>query len=307
MVKIQPDQKIIMSGMVNHNYEPCCNNYHFDLGVVRYLPNGRIDSSFADNGILITSFNVDNRVAGIALQDDEKILLSGTTGNNLVPEGDYFLTRLSSTGHLDSSFGIDGKMTYPFYGASYVMTTKDSSIYLSGWSGENPMFTTIVLKNNGVPSSPYVYKLCPGASTLALFADFEAGAYQWQVSHNNTAFQNLVDNTVYQGVNNAMLSISNITSAFNENRYRCISQGDTGKIFSVEIENTWTGNVSNHWNDPGNWACQQVPDSNTNVVILSGSVILDSPVTIRRLTLKKQAAVLVTTGNSLSVLTSNSN
>lgn len=302
LIKIQPDQKIIMSGMVNHDYEPCCNNYHFDLGVARYLPNGKIDSSFGNNGIFITDFNVDNRASGIALQDDEKILISGTTGNNLVPEGDYFLTRLFSNGTFDSSFGVNGKMTYPSYGASYVMTTHDSSVYLSGWSGDNPMFTTIVVKNNGMPTSPYVYKICPASSNLALFADFEANTYQWQVSNNNTVFQNLTENINYQGVNNSMLSISNISSAFNENRYRCITPVDTSKVFSIDIENTWNGSVSNSWNDPNNWGCRLVPDSNTNVMILSGSVMLNDPAIIHSLKVKKQAEVLITTGNTLSIL-----
>ncbi len=306
-IKIQPDQKIIMSGMVNHNYGPCCNNYHFDLGIVRYLPDGNIDSSFGNNGIFITNFNLDNRVSGVAFQADQKILLSGTTGNNLVPEGDYFLMRLFSNGNFDSSFGVDGKMTYPTYGESNVLTIHDSSIYLSGWSGGNPMFTTMVIKNNGVPLSPYVYKMCPGSSNLALFADFESNTYQWQVSNNNTIFQNLTENTNYQGVNNSMLSISNISSAFNENSYRCISPGDTSKIFSINIENTWTGNVSNNWNDPGNWGCGQVPDSNTNVRILSGSVILNNPVSIHSLEVSKPAAVLLTSGNKLSVLKNNNN
>ena len=49
---------------------------------------GKIDSSFAINGIVITNINeTDSPTGGIALQADGKIVLGITVDSDVIPEG----------------------------------------------------------------------------------------------------------------------------------------------------------------------------------------------------------------------------
>jgi hypothetical protein len=75
------------------------------------------------------------------------------------------------------------------------------------------------------------------------------------------------------------------------------------------IANTWTGNISNSWTEPGNWACGVVPGLTTNVIIppppfVSNSPVIAAPLTVEILTLDLEgdAKVTVLTGATLHVI-----
>lgn len=40
--------------------------------------------------------------------------------------------------------------------------------------------------------------------------------------------------------------------------------------------NTWTGSVNTSWETPGNWSCGVIPDATMDVIISSGTVVLNS-------------------------------
>jgi hypothetical protein len=66
--------------------------------------------------------------------------------------------------------------------------------------------------------------------------------------------------------------------------------------------NTWTGLAgNNNWEDAGNWSCGQVPIRHSNVVVNSGSVIINSNVTVYSLTVNAAATVSVEPGFTLQV------
>ena len=68
------------------------------------------------------------------------------------------------------------------------------------------------------------------------------------------------------------------------------------------FENVWTGTAGNNlWEDADNRSCGSVPDNNTDMVIFSGSVILNADVTIRSLTLSPGVYFTVAAGVSLIV------
>jgi spore germination protein YaaH len=66
--------------------------------------------------------------------------------------------------------------------------------------------------------------------------------------------------------------------------------------------NTWTGAVNTAWENAGNWSCGKVPDANTNVTINSGTVVVNSDVNIRTLTLNTDANFTVSTGFNFTIL-----
>lgn len=83
-----------------------------------------------------------------------------------------------------------------------------------------------------------------------------------------------------------------------------------GKISVMQINticynniNTWTGEVSNAWENPGNWGCGTAPQPTSNVLIPTGSVVtVNSSTTINSLYVQTGASVTVGAGVVLTVL-----
>lgn len=71
------------------------------------------------------------------------------------------------------------------------------------------------------------------------------------------------------------------------------------------ITNTWTGNISDAWENINNWSNLALPDANTNVIINNNAVNypkLNSNVSIRSLRVTPGSAITVLSGKTLTVL-----
>jgi uncharacterized delta-60 repeat protein len=101
---LMPDGRIIATGSNLYNHQFFTGA---DWPVVRYLPDGSLDTTFGNGGIVITSVQDHNHAYSVAVQPDGKILVSGVaitqrqTGNS----GDAVLARYNLDGSLDASFG----------------------------------------------------------------------------------------------------------------------------------------------------------------------------------------------------------
>ncbi len=85
--------------------------YQSDFVLARYTADGKLDSSFGVNGLVITDFNnSDDQANAIALQGD-KIIVAGYTYNLVVGNNDFALARYTIGGALDVSFGEQGLLT----------------------------------------------------------------------------------------------------------------------------------------------------------------------------------------------------
>jgi len=134
-VTIQSDGKILLAGYSDVG----APNFH-DFALVRYNPDGSLDTSFGTAGVVTTDFGYDNDEGyGVALQNDGKILLAGATGDP--PLFDFALARYNSDGSLDSGFGTDGMVTTDFgssdekaYG---IALQNDGKILATGYSSVN--------------------------------------------------------------------------------------------------------------------------------------------------------------------------
>ncbi|MEH2256222.1 delta-60 repeat domain-containing protein [Nostoc sp.] len=106
-VAIQTDGKIVVVG---ETY-----NSNGNFAVVRYNPDGSLDSSFGNSGKAIADFaNQTDRAYSVAMQSDGKILIAGITYNN--NQVDAGFVRYNSNGSLDTSFGNGGKVVTNFEG-----------------------------------------------------------------------------------------------------------------------------------------------------------------------------------------------
>jgi uncharacterized delta-60 repeat protein len=99
-VVVQPDARIIVAGFTGVGSER-------RFALVRYNPNGSLDTTFDSDGIVTTQIGSFDTATAVALQTDGKIVAAGSTqsGSPL----DSAVVRYSSDGSLDTTFSGDGK------------------------------------------------------------------------------------------------------------------------------------------------------------------------------------------------------
>lgn len=102
-IVVQPDGKILVCGSVND-----MGATGSDIGLVRFLPNGDLDSTFNGNGIVITSITVAEQGYALKLQPDGKIVVLANSDNGNTSTYYQALVRYLPNGTLDSNFGTNG-------------------------------------------------------------------------------------------------------------------------------------------------------------------------------------------------------
>jgi uncharacterized delta-60 repeat protein/uncharacterized repeat protein (TIGR01451 family) len=106
-VAIQSDGKIVAAGWARSGGVN-------DFALVRYNPDGSLDTSFSGDGRVKTDFFGGSDMAeGLAIQTDGKIVVAGwaTASDNTT---DFAIARYNMNGSLDSTFGTGGKATLHF-------------------------------------------------------------------------------------------------------------------------------------------------------------------------------------------------
>lgn len=104
-IAVQTDGKVVAAG----DYSIGSGNSGF--AVLRFDESGVLDPTFGGDGKIVTQFTKhDDGVAGLALQGDGKILVSGGAASD-TRHSKIAIARYDPDGTLDSSFGGDGKVT----------------------------------------------------------------------------------------------------------------------------------------------------------------------------------------------------
>ncbi|MEZ5047521.1 MAG: T9SS type A sorting domain-containing protein [Chitinophagaceae bacterium] len=151
---IQSDGKILMAGFAH--IDSITEN---DFVVVRFLENGKLDSSFGIYGICTTDFgNADDEAWSMCLQNDGKIILAGRALINY--QYDFAIVRYTAHGTLDTTFNGDGKVISNLGGmndyANCVKIQNDGKIVVSGFTnsgGINQSATCRYNSNGSLDSS----------------------------------------------------------------------------------------------------------------------------------------------------------
>jgi uncharacterized delta-60 repeat protein len=106
---VQSDNKIVVLGGIYQSF----SNPNLDtatFAMQRYNADGSLDMTFGSNGQVLTTFGtLLNYPSCLALQDDGKIVASGSSGN-----GQLLLARYTTTGAFDNTFDGDGKVVTAF-------------------------------------------------------------------------------------------------------------------------------------------------------------------------------------------------
>lgn len=143
-IAIQTGGKIVVAGTAD-------NGSGLDFALARYNTEGSLDTSFGSGGIVITDVVSSNTdfATSVAIQTDGKVVVAGYSFNGT--DNDFVLTRYSSLGVLDLTFGTSGiVMTDIGTGTddmANAVAIKDGKIVVVGSSGND--FAIVRYNSNG--------------------------------------------------------------------------------------------------------------------------------------------------------------
>lgn len=168
-VAIQADGKIVVAGNTHIGL-----SYDFEL--VRFQQNGKLDSSFGNDGRTFCDFGGSEDFArSMTIQPDGKIIVAGNSDQN------FSLVRYREDGKPDSSFGNAGKVITKVrkyaYGYS-VAVQPDGKIVMCGSSAREANyydFSLIRYMQNGTIDSTF-------GDNGKVIADFESGGNEYAQS-----------------------------------------------------------------------------------------------------------------------------
>jgi uncharacterized delta-60 repeat protein len=94
----QADEKLVVAGIVKIGTQT-------DFSILRYNPDGSLDSNFGTNGQVTTDFSgSDDYARAITLDNNQRIVVVGGSSQ-------FIIARYTTNGILDTTFDIDGKVT----------------------------------------------------------------------------------------------------------------------------------------------------------------------------------------------------
>jgi len=147
-VAIQTDGKIVVAGSTCSGVGTFgCTGFSF--AVVRYNPDGSLDTSFNGTGIVSTAAgNSDSGASDLAIQTDGKIVVAGISGNfhaGSSGNGNFAIVRYNPNGSLDVLFNSSGKVITPVGYARSVALQADGKIVVAGSNGNGILDSSFVI------------------------------------------------------------------------------------------------------------------------------------------------------------------
>lgn len=159
-VLYQSDQKIIVLGQAQISAPSTDNN---DVVMVRYLPNGDLDTSFGTGGtVVIPIGTVDDVAWGGNIDSNNKIVIVGSTLISGSNNYSAFICRYNTDGTPDNSFSSDGKVLISVTGNQDKLTEVEfdsaGKIVAAGYSQKpNADWNSLVVRYNddGTPDNTF--------------------------------------------------------------------------------------------------------------------------------------------------------
>jgi uncharacterized delta-60 repeat protein len=154
-VAVQSDGKIVVAGVASVDGTE-------KFALVRYNPDGTLDTSFGGSGKILTLVGMSgSNATSMALQSDGKIVVAGYAINNSGRGRDFAIVRYDADGNLDTSFNGSGKVTTAVSDddghCEAVAVEKDGKIVAAGWAsnGEDNNFAVVRLTTDGKLDSTF--------------------------------------------------------------------------------------------------------------------------------------------------------
>jgi uncharacterized delta-60 repeat protein len=141
---LQADGKIVVAGTT-------WDQRRGELAVARYQPDGTLDTTFNGTGKVTTAVGNDgDKINGIAIQPDGKIVVGGTSGFR-----EFELARFNADGSPDKSFSGSGKKLFPIgkgnaIAGDVLLLPNDRIVVVGGALGEkNADFALVCGRSDG--------------------------------------------------------------------------------------------------------------------------------------------------------------
>ncbi len=146
-IAIQDDNKIVVTGYTGDSNGKAV--------LLRYTPDGKLDSTFGNAGIIVAGFGSKSSFNAVAIQDNGKIIAAGSINQNYA-----IIARYNVDGTLDTTFSDDGYVTstVPKTWALDVALFDDGAIGITGNIGDGEYSSEqfiFVVTGNGSPNSLY--------------------------------------------------------------------------------------------------------------------------------------------------------
>jgi hypothetical protein len=192
--------------------------------------------------------------------------------------------------------GVDYLWSDGGTGPSHTLTNFNGSIYCWGNSLSCNSFNsdTVVINLLSLPSPVTVTGNGLSCSNVTLTAGGGGGGtIYWQGTTSN-------------GISQAIASSSQSVSSSGTYYFRAFNTCGWGAQGSATVTintppNNWTGAASSAWENPANWSCGVIADGNTDVLINSGTVIINSNAICRTLTVMPGVNLIINPGFKLTV------
>ena len=132
-VCVQTDGKIILGGVYNS----------VECLLVRYKSNGVLDTSFGDEGKVVSAISPITGISSVIVQPDKKIIAGGSDD---YPKSVFLISRYKPNGYIDSSFGSNGFVhtqvsTHGDF-STKILLQSDGKIIAAGRTGTDNMSDT---------------------------------------------------------------------------------------------------------------------------------------------------------------------
>jgi uncharacterized delta-60 repeat protein len=153
---LQSDGKLIVVGSITDGPPPVGLVPQVRrILLVRFLPNGAVDTSFGSNGrVFLGAGNDYEEALGVAIQPDDRIVVVGTSSAGLGGSG--FLVRLTPQGMLDPTFGSGSGLVLSPVATSWnaVLLSPDGSLLVAG-DDRNADYAIARFRADGSPEAAF--------------------------------------------------------------------------------------------------------------------------------------------------------
>lgn len=177
----------------------------------------------------------------------------------------------------------------------------ENAVIIHNAAVANQYYQSLCADFTSLGGIPCVSPPCPNSNTIFV-SNKRGSTYQWQVN-TGSGFSNIINNSTYSGATTVNLTFTNVPSAWYGYQYRCFADNtfysDTS---TLKFTAYWNGSTSTAWENPANWNCGALPDSNTDVIINNGVKffpIINSSTACRSVRLNKNAMAAIINGVQL--------
>ena len=157
---VQADGKIVTAGWTgNHDLT------NAGFAVARFRPNGTLDPTFSDDGMVRTNFPQGEAYGySVGIDSEGRILVAGEVSvhDEATPsDWDFAVVRYRPNGTLDPSFGGDGKVLVDFDGGTDgawdLAIQPNDKIVIAGWTRPGMFYRSAVarLRTDGQPDGSF--------------------------------------------------------------------------------------------------------------------------------------------------------